>query len=87
METIWNSDNHAESMLFKTAIDALGLSDLTMYQSRHGGASIDKKQSLGDRLFSPSPVPKQVRNTHATCRGIADKAFADPVVHKCMTGK
>ena len=32
-------------------------------------------------------APKPSGNTRVTHRGVADKKFADPVVHKRMTGK
>ena len=46
------------------------------------------EQSLGGRPPPfRSPSPKQVGNTRATCRGIADNAMAHPSAHKHMIGK
>ena len=42
VERIWCFDFPAAAKLFKTATDALGLSGMTMYQTRHSGASIDR---------------------------------------------
>ena len=37
--------------------------------------------------LSPSPAPKQVENTRATCRGVCDKTIQSPAVHKRMPGE
>ena len=46
-------------------------------------------QHRSGAISSPSllSAPKQSGNICATCRGIVDKAFADPAVRKRMTGK
>ena len=49
--------------------------------SRH---STRNPESTSATPLSPMSPPKQSR---ATCRGVVDQAFADPVVHKRMTGK
>ena len=36
--------------------------------------------------LSPSPTPKQVGNTRATCRGVIDKTIPSPAVRNRMTG-
>ena len=47
-----------------------------------------QKQSSGGRLpLSPTPAPRQAGNTRATCRGVVDKATANPAAHTRMTGK
>ena len=40
-EKIWFFDNLAAAKLFKTATDALALRGMTMYSTRHSGASFD----------------------------------------------
>ena len=37
--------------------------------------------------LSPSPAPKRVGNTRATCRGVIDKTIPSPAVRQLMTGK
>ena len=39
---IWNFDYPAAAKIFMSATDALGLNGMTMYQTRHSGASIDR---------------------------------------------
>ena len=68
-----------------------------MYQTRHGGASIDRvrvfitpqevQSTRSVAPLSPSSAPKQIENTHATCRDIVDKTTAGPAVRKRMIGK
>ena len=77
-----NMVDPAAAKLLKLAIDALGLSGLTMYQTRHRSATPRSVAPL-----SPSLAPKQVGNTRATSRSIVDRANAGPAVHKRMTGK
>ena len=48
---------------------------------------LGQNQSSGGRLpLSPSHTPKQAGNIRATCRGIVDRAIANPSAHKRMTG-
>ena len=42
---------------------------------------------LGAHRHSPSPVPKQVGKTRATCPGTVEKVTAPPTADKRMTGK
>ena len=84
MDKIWNFDYPAAAMLFTTATDALGLSAVAMYQTRHRGSSNDRvrvselcKKSK-KRGQSPSPARKQVGNICATCRGVVDKTIPSP---------
>ena len=93
-EKIWNFDYPAAATLFKTATNALKFSGLTMYQtqSQHrSGAgfwhSARSPKTNSVSPLSPSPAPKQIGHTRATCRGVVDKATADPAARKNMTGK
>ena len=73
---------------------------MTMYKTHHSGARIDRVrgfrtlqevQKRGQwKAFSSvarSPASKQAGNTGAMCRGIVDRAIANPSAHKRMTGK
>ena len=92
---IWNFNYLVAAKFFKTAIDALGLSGMTTYQTRHSGASIHrvrgfrisaKRETMRSVApHSPSPAAKQVGNTRATCRSVIDKTIPSPAVHKRMT--
>ena len=44
-------------------------------------------QNRGWSRHSLLSAPKQSGNTRATCRGVVDEAFADPVVHTRIAGK
>ena len=45
-ERIWNIDDRTAAKMFKTATDTLDLSRMTMYQTRHCGASVDRVRSF-----------------------------------------
>ena len=67
----------------------------TLQEKRRRGQStansshkIRQKHSSGGRLpLHPASIPKQARNTGATCRGNVDKATAGPAAHTRMTGE
>ena len=49
---------------------------------------IRQMQSSGGRLpLPPAPASRQAGNTRAACRGVVDRATADPVYHQRMTRK
>ena len=84
--SFWNFDYFAAAELFNTATDALGLSGFSMCQTRHSGASIRSGSGFSNTHsarnpktrsvapLSPSSAPRQIGNTRATCRGVADKS-------------
>ena len=73
VEIIWNFDCPAASELFKTAIDALGLSGLTMYQTRRSGAGIVRGKNCENEFggttlsLARSTSWKQSRNMLRDC--------------------
>ena len=82
---------------FLSTTDALRLSGLTRLHTRHNGANINPVRVLGNqqeihvrRRSHHSlllAVPNLSGNMRATCRGVVAQAFADPAVHRRITGK
>ena len=82
VEKIWHFDYLQQQYCSRRQTDALG-------PQRHDSVpnTSQRSQHRLNAGFQILSAPKQSGNTRVTCRGVVDKAFADPVVQKRMTGK
>ena len=79
-ERIWNFDNRADGNTLKTVTQSQGLSDRTMYQTRHSDASIDKvrRYRTWQDVQNGSGEPSTLSQPRPTCQG---------TTHKRVTGE